>query len=232
MKLRYFLALAALTSATAFASGDTIKKNAVVFQGSDFFGQSCNMALSLIEENGEHVFLTKMGYGIHGQALPDAETSLYRFDISTNSFGDAQNGTGPVTFGGAILNDGSEADMNNLAAYERSGQLAYSIRVETTATSAEDYEEALEEVVADPSQLAAYASTLDQINRVVVKIAHHGHFDAAGCVGFKLAGIGQFEFELDEHDGHDHDDHDDHDDHGDHDDHDHDHGGHDHHDHD
>lgn len=184
---------------------DSIIKNAAIFKGTDFFGQSCGLAISLIEENGEHVFLTKLDYKLHGETLPAIESNLYRFDLASNTYSDPETGTGAVTFGGALLNDESEADLNQLATYEANGKLVYSLRIETNASSAHDYEEAIEEVISDPTQLAAYSSTLDQINRVVFKLAHAGHYDAAGCIGLKLDKVMTVEFEVGEHDDHDHD---------------------------
>jgi hypothetical protein len=131
-----------------------------------------------------------------------------------------------VTLGAALLNNDAEADMNNLSSYEAQGLLEYSVRVETSALSAMDFEESLEEVVNDPTKLSLFATDLDVVNRIVVKIGHAGHYDASGCIGMKLTGTSQVDFEIaehgehddhdedeDEHDEHDEDEHDDHDDH-------------------
>lgn len=174
----------------------SIKTSAVFFKGLDFFGQSCNLSLSTIEEGGEDVFLVKMDYIIHGQALPSLRTELYRFDLSSNSYNDPETGPGAVTFGGAILKERATADLNSLSAYEASGELIYSLRVETNATSAMDYVSALKQVVDDPTQLAAFSSTLDQINRIVFKITHAGHYDAAGCLGLKLFNVIEEEIKI------------------------------------
>lgn len=197
--------LSGFTSIGDLNPADSIVKNAVTFKGTDFFGQQCGLALSLIEENGEHVFLTKLDYKLHGEELPAIETNLYRFVLGTNTYSDSQTGTGTVTFGGALLSDETEADMNQLSSYESTGNLLYSLRVETGAASATDYEEALEEVINDPSQLAAYSSSLDQITRIVFKLNHAGHYDASGCIGLKLDKVMTVEFKVGEHDDHDHD---------------------------
>ncbi|MCF8058482.1 MAG: hypothetical protein K9K67_04245 [Bacteriovoracaceae bacterium] len=180
-------------------------KNAVVYKGSDFFGQSCGLAVSLIEENGEHLYLTKVNYKLHGETLPDVESTIYRFDLASNSYSDAETGNGNITLGAAILNDGSIADLNLLSVYESQGRLVYSLRVETTASSASSFDEALEKVVDDPQELAAYASTLDQISRIVFKINHAGHYDATGCLNLKLDSVSKTDFNVGHHDDHDHD---------------------------
>lgn len=175
---------------------DSVKINSLVFKGTDFFGQSCDLSLSIREEDGKEVFLAKMDYIIHGQALPSIKTDIFLFDISSNTYSDPVSGNGAVTFGGAILKDRATADLNSLASYEASGDLIYSLRIETNASDSADYKNALEQVVDDPNQLAAFSSTLDQINRIVFKIAHAGHYDAAGCVGLKLTNVVEEEIKI------------------------------------
>ncbi len=216
----------AFTSIADLSPEGSITKNALLFKGSDFFGKSCGLALSLIEEDGEHVFLTKVDYKLHGEELPDVESNLYRFDIDNNAYNDAVTGTGNLTFGGALLSNDLEVDLNLLADYEAQGSLIYSLRVETNASSPSDYEEALEAVLQNPALLPSYSATLDQVSRLVFKLSHAGHYDASGCFGLKISNIAQTEFLIEDHDGHDHDgdDHADHegddhdeDDHADHD---------------
>jgi hypothetical protein len=219
----------AVVSAAQIAGGpsgleavDTITKNSVSYTGSDFFGSSCGLDLSLIEEDGSHHFLVKVNYAVHGLALPDTEASLYRFDIASNSYSDSVTGNGTVTLGAALLNNDAEADMNSLSSYEAQGLLEYSVRVETGASSAMDFEESLEEVVNDPTKLSLFAAELDVVKRIVVKIGHAGHYDASGCIDMKLTGTSQVDFEIAEHGEHDDHDEDEHEDH-DEDEHDHDH---------
>lgn len=185
---------------------DIISKNAINYSGTDFFGSSCGLDLSIIEENGNHLFLVKVNYLLHGTVLPVTESSMFRFDLAANSYNDPDTEAGLLTLGAALLNNGTEADMNLLSTYESQGLLEYSVRVETNATSAIDFEEALEEVVVDPAALNLYKMELDLIERIVFKIAHAGHYDASGCIGMKLSGVSQVDFEIGEHDDHDHDD--------------------------
>jgi len=198
--------------------GDAITKNAVIFKGSDLFGTSCELALSVMEEDGGHVFLTKLNYVLHGENMPATEARLYKFDRRTGIYSGPNSRVGDLTFGGLILNSNQDPDINLLRSYESTGALVYALKVETFAYSAERYEEALETVVSDATQLSSYASVLDKISRVVLKKTHAGHYDASSCDGFKLDNVRAVTFEIGHHDDddHDHGDHDDHDDHGDH----------------
>ena len=233
--------------------GDAITKNAVIFKGSDLFGTSCELALSVMEEDGGHVFLTKLNYVLHGENMPATEARLYKFDHRTGRYsGPNSRGGDHLKFGGLILNSNQDPDINLLRSYESTGALVYALIVEIDenfAYSAKIYEEALETVVSDTAQLSTYTPVLNKISRVVFKKAHVGHYDASSCDGFKLDSVRAVTFEIghhdddddhdhddddhdhgdhDDHDDHDHDDHDDHD-HGDHDDHDHGHNSRDHH---
>lgn len=184
-------------------TGPTAQK-ALYYTGTDFFGQSCSFAISL--EEGSHELLTKVDYKVHGQALPDIEAGFYRFDITSNSYNDANSGEGKVTMAGALLNVDEEVDLNRLSEYESHGELEYSLRIETNASSYVDFEEAMEEVIEDETQLAAYSSTLDQIDRVIFKVGHAGHYDAGACVSIRLVDVREVEFSVADHDGdHDHD---------------------------
>ncbi len=198
--------------------GQDLTLNSLVFAGADFFGQSCHLHLALKEEKGGHSVLAKLEYSLHGQTLPDLETGVYRYDLSQNQYSDVHSTNGSIAFAGALVHDVDDVDVNQLPAYEAQGELIYSLRVDLSAADFHDYEEAMEIVLDDPSQLAAYSSTLNQVNRAIFKIGHAGHYDAAGCVGFNLEGVEEVTFEVGDH-GHD-DDHDDDHDH-DHDDHDH-----------
>jgi hypothetical protein len=184
------------TSVADLEPSDSIRVNAAVFKGTDFFGQSCNLSLSVVEENGENVFLAKMDYVLHGLTLPSLRANLYRFDLGSNSYNDADTGAGNVTFGGAVLKERATADLNALETYEANGDLIYSLRIETAAASATDYAFALEQVIDDPTQLAAFSSTLDQITQIIFKLAHAGHYDAAGCVGLKLSNVIEQEIKI------------------------------------
>lgn len=184
------------TSVADLQPSDSLKVNTAVFKGTDFFGQSCNLSLSVIKENGKNVYLAKMDYILHGLTLPSLRADLYRFDIGTNTYSDTNTGAGNVTFGGAVLKERQSPNLNALASYEASGDLIYSLRVETSAASASDYAFALEQVVNDPTQLAAFSSTLDQITQIIFKLAHAGHYDAAGCVGLKLSSVVEEEIKI------------------------------------
>ena len=173
------------------------------------------------EKNGGHVFLTKLNYVLHGENMPATEARLYKFDRRTGKYSDPNSRGGDLTFGGLILNDNQDPDINLLRSYESTGALEYYLSIETGAYSAERYEEALETVVSDTTQLTTYTQILDKIKRVLSKKLHAGHYDASFCDGFKLDSVRAVTFEIGHHDDddHDHGDHDDHDDHdhGDHD---------------
>ena len=211
----------AVNGGDSLVSSDSVIVNAVTYTGRNIFTrQSCTVDLSIVEENGSHVYLLNVDQNVHGAALPATEANMYRFDFATNTYSDAETGRGDLALAGAILRDGSKADINNLLNDEIATTLEYSIRIETTAPSAETFEEALEEVVANPSELANHRADLDYFDRVIFKIFHGGHYDSSGCERMVPTGVRQVEFNVSHSDDHDDDDHDDHDD--DHDDHDHD----------
>ena len=210
MKILTLLLLSTLgLSSFAGEQDDVITKNAVIFEGKDFSNNSCNLAVSMTHENGEHIFLTKVEYSVHGENLPANESNFYRFDRSTKTYNDVQTGNGKIVLAGAVLNDETEADLNQLNAYKASGNFKYSLLVNLNPTSPEDFEEALEEVIEDPTQLAAFASSLDVAGSLGGETAHchgghHCHYDRFACRITGNLKVEEVEFEIGDHDDHDH----------------------------
>jgi len=197
---------------------DIVTKSAVSFNGFDLDGNSCGLNISMIEEKGENLFLINLDYRLHGLALPDVEASLYRFSLrGSPQYSTELSDAGLLTLGAALLRDESEADLNELTSYESQGLLEYSVRIETSSSSATDFENSLLEVINDPTKLSSQSDKLNVMRRVVLKIGHGNHYDPALCTDLELSSnVGQVSFELGHHDGHDHgDDHDHDEDHGD-----------------
>lgn len=188
------------------------KKMAVAFTGSDLFGASCRFLVAVEEHGGEKHFLTKVDYLLHGETLPDIEAEAYRYELGSNSYSDVDGASGTLAIAGALLTDGSMGDVNQLANYESTGKLDYSLRVDFSGDDFLGFSEALEAVTANANDLPAYESSLNQLSRIIFKIGHAGHYDASACLGLKVSQVEEVEFKLGDHDDdHDHDHDDDHD---------------------
>jgi len=190
----------------SITAGEAIVTNALVFKGSDFFGSSCAFALGLDEHDGEKYILISVDYKLHGETLPDLEAQEKRFDITNNTYSDVGGARGNPALVGAYVKNLDNVDLNQLSRYEQNGTLIYSLRIDLREMNFADYKEALIKVIEDPSSLAAYSSTLNQVERLVFKLGHAGHYDAAGCLGFSASEVKVVSFVLGEgeHD-HDHD---------------------------
>ncbi len=176
---------------------ETIEKDAIIFKGNGTIdGQECVLAISVFEDEGQKRFLTKLDYILHGSKLPDLATDLYKYEFFTNTFSDSETGQGNITFAGAIRTQNQSSDVNALPSYESDGSLVYFLRIETFAADAKDFAAAIENVVNDPSQLAANEFEIDQVDTAVFKVAHAGHYDASQCENLFLEEVKKVEFKL------------------------------------
>ena len=202
--------------------------NALVFKGRDPFGTSCNLHLAIVEEEGhdgeehEHAMVAKLDYTIHGQAPADMEVEFKNYSFESNSFTEIDNkvaGSIPVLAAALLKDENAEVDLNDVESYEESGALEQFLRLDFEFDSADAFTEDLETVLEDSSQLAALEGQLDQLESLVMKIYHVGHYDALACSGFKPASVELTEFNLhaehEHEEEHEHEHEHEHDDHGD-----------------
>ncbi len=215
------------------------------YEGKDLFGKACQLYISIDEDHG-HEILAKLDYKLHGEELLDSEVSFQKYNIDNNTYSDINSkdtDSLPALASAILKGKDAEVDFNKLLDYERSGDLVQSMRIDFADVSHNAFTEALELVIEDDSLLEANKSVLNNIERVVGKISHNGHYDGLACLSFKLTEVKKIEYVIgsgheDEHDDHGEDDHEDEHDHDDehddedehdeddHGDHDHDHGAH------
>lgn len=184
--------------------------DAIVFEGRDLFtNRSCNVSLALFEENGSHTWIASVNYVLHGERLPDIALGEYRFDINTNTYhsiSEVDEGS-PVLVGG-LLRDGDAFEIEKMQDYIANFELAYSLQLDLSPSiNLSSFEEAMEEVIADPTRLESFNAELNQINRIVFRLYHSGHYDAGGCAITKAISVTakNFELEVSESGDHDHD---------------------------
>lgn len=189
------------------------KKMAIGFLGSDLFGNRCRLLVAVEEHGGEKYFLTKVDYILHGETLPDIEAEFFRYDLGQNTYSDLNTSSGSLVMAGGLLENGQTVDVKKLVQYEQSGLLKYSLRVDFKADDWQSFTEAIEKVTADSSEFSAFESSLNQVERIIFKLKHAGHYDSSACVALRPTSVEEVEFGMgtDHDDDHDHDhDHDDH----------------------
>ncbi len=189
---------------------------ALTYKGRDPFGTSCYLHISGIEEehDGEHHhdLVAKMGYSLHGETPLDTIVKFQKYNLDTNTYysmDSVEENTIPVLVS-ALLKDAEVFDYNKLVEYEQEGLLVQSLRADFDTIDFTSFESALDEVLENNEQFELRKSDLDQLQRIVLKLAHAGHYDAVACSNFELIEMQSVEFELggdhgdDDHD-HDHD---------------------------
>ena len=187
---------------------------AYVFEGMDSWGRACHLYISEEAGLGDEVeqpaeaedpesstpkseILVKLDYLLHGQDPMGMVADFYRYDPNLNEFFDVQSegeGTVLALVAVTINDDEQTVDINKVGEYEKKGLLVQSMRI--------DFEENDRDV-----------------EKLVFKMEHSGHYDGLVCSDFQMKGIQKVRFNLttedhddDDHEGegHDHDDDDDH----------------------
>lgn len=209
---------------------EALELAAVTYEGTDPFGKACHLYVSVLEEEHEgehhHELVAKMGYQLHGEKPIDTVVEFQRYNLNENKYYSPDEGgpdSLPVLVSAILDHDDEEVDYNKLLEYEEEGHLVQSLRADFKEMSMEAFEESIEEVISDKTKFEDHKAELDQLDRLVLKLAHGGHYDAVACLGFRATGVNKVTFEIggdhDHDDDHDHgdddDDDDDHDDHGD-----------------
>ena len=215
--------------------GQPVTTNAVKFVGTDFFGQTCDAYLTF--HNGS--WIVDSDVTLHGQELPSLSLQEWDYTPAGAQYKQINPTVGfentPALASAVLFDENEIVDMNKIAQYRRSFDLAYTYRMEMNSGMTFDQfvelEEAMEEVEADATQFAAHQDKFAAVERLFYITYHVGHYDSFLCNNLSAVGAVEVTFEQtmpsddDDHDhdhGHD-DDHDHDDDHGHDDDHDHDH---------
>lgn len=197
---------------------ESFKLTALKYSGSDFFGQQCDLYVSLVEEEHEAEeseehhdarFIAKLDYQVHGNSPADIFVDFYSYSLKEQVFysiDEPTETTFPVLYS-VTLKNGAEGNPNESGHYEAEGELSQSFRLDFDKNlDVNAFVEALEESVEGG---AVDAVVLDQVKRVVLKVAHVGHYDPAACSDFSFAGVEEaVSFEAGHHDDHEGDDHD------------------------
>ena len=181
---------------------------AYVFEGMDSWGRTCRLYISEEAGLGDEVeqpeqtgdpessipkpeILVKMDYILHGVDPMGMVADFYRYNPNLNEFFDVQSegeGTVLVLVAVAINDDQQTVDLNKIGEYEKKGLLVQSMRI--------DFEDNNEDV-----------------EKLVFKMEHAGHYDGLVCSDFQMKGIQKVRFNLEQHEDESGDDDDDDDDH-------------------
>jgi hypothetical protein len=135
-------------------AGGDVEQNAIIYKGFDLFGQKCEAALTIFEENGEHVFAAKLYYQLHGEDLSDIELKAYKYDISSNTYNDTTTAAGSYALAGAYVRDVDSPVLNQLLDYENDGSLQYMLRLDLQTQNFETFEESLHTVIENPADFS------------------------------------------------------------------------------
>ena len=218
---------------------------ALAFEGKEgIFGQSCKLYISAVEHKHgnthELEYLVKVDYKIHGQTAVDTHAEFFLYQDSNKKYLPASS-TAKDSFpvlASILLKDKSKtADMNKYSDYIKSNELQQFLRIDFQDIDIDAFEVALESVLDDSTQFQKNKTALDQLQKAILQMFHNNHYDAVVCSSFKLKGLQDVEFNLNETEEEEEGDHDhDHEEEGhDHEeeeeeghDHDHDHHGHEH----
>lgn len=182
---------------------------ALVYQGQDLSGHSCNLYISGYEDHGQLRILTKVKYRIHGVTPMDMQPEFYSFDLETNTYSDPASGEGSPALAALVLRDDSvEADINRLEEYMDAYELLQFMRLDFFDMNIEEFQAGLGSVLADNKNLASEMKGLDQLEQAILVIFHHDHYDAGFCTNFRLKDhmhTATFDLDAEMDDDHDHD---------------------------
>ena len=164
---------------------------AYVFEGMDSWGRACHLYISEEAGLGDEVeqpeetedpesstpkseILVKLDYLVHGQDPMGMVADFYRYNPNLNEFFDVQSegeGTVLALVAVTINDDEQTVDVNKVGEYEKKGLLVQSMRI--------DFEENDRDV-----------------EKLVFKIEHSGHYDGLVCLDFQMKGIQKVRFNL------------------------------------
>ena len=174
-----------------------IKKNALKYNGFGLIGGNCNLLITTVEKEGSLSVIAKLDYIIHDQQLPSMTTNFYSYnpDADSNSYSDINSGLGDISFAGIKRSNTEIYDMNSLESYEQDGSLEYFLRVDTT-TASNEFGQALEAVIEDPTKLSENLAILNQVTTAYFKVLHLNHYDPGLCLDFEIDQVTEIEFKL------------------------------------
>ncbi len=199
--------------------GLIIQLDSVIYAGQDPFGSPCTMALAIDDEM--HLW-TQIDYKIHGLKASDTSVDFYQYNLSQNTFygkDDKVAGALPALASVLAEVDPESLDVNKTFEYEQQGSLLQSVRIDFFDIDVDGFILELKNVTDLKTLPVNDNSIINSMDRLIVKIGHNGHYDAAICTNMKISGMEARTFSMgldhdhdedsDEHDDDHADDHDD-----------------------
>ncbi len=142
------------------------------YKGNDFFGASCDLSFTPIEK-GQLQWKAELNYLLHGSELP---STTIIFNENKNSFI------------GILLTNNQQGQVESLDDYINSGELRFYIEIQLkTEFQLSEFTRVLDLIAEGENSLDE--TLLDQIDRIVFRAKHIGHYDAGGCLNYSFNGV-------------------------------------------